>query len=685
VTKRGWTLLLAGMMVASIAMGVGAPAASANVPYRDIYSDGPLTDIFVGNELSCQVAHTGDSYYELYPPTVAPGDCGTFLSIGPAGHPTLYAPNYDAHDLTAIGIDSTPFTPDTQSVVTGSGTAVDPYKVVTNVAAGSSGLTLTETDSYVAGTEAYQTDVTITNSTASTRTGILYRAGDCFLQGSNSGTGISDPDSSSVGCQAASGRIEEWVPVTSGADYYESFYGSVWNQIGEQQPFPNTCDCDTSEDNGAGVSWNTTIPAGSSVTYSQITAFSPQGSLPLTMTKTADDAGVAPGGGDGYTITINNPNDGSATLSSIVDDLPAGFSYVDGSSTGLTTSDPGVAGQELTWSGSFVVPGTESASLHFDVTAASSAGNYFNSASGTASGFSVAPTGPTAEVTVTGGEGADVGISMAPQPSTVSPGATVLFHSDVVNNGPEDATNVNVGDDISSNGAIVSASASQGECSIDGQHVSCGLGGLSSGGDATVDVQVKTPGQPASVSSDGTVSAFQPDPNPDNNQASASTEPCTDCTGGFVSGGGRVTGPPIGGDVTQSASFQAPSSVTGQITSETVSQSPCTEPPDFETYGEVFLVDAPAASGRQVYTDRYKMVTSVDTTVGVPPHEPLKHITLLRGCIELPRCLSTKRTRSSIPSGFEGCIFKVHRDMRTKIVTISELDTGNDPPIRGGG
>jgi len=685
VFKRAWTLLLAGVLVGSIAMAVGAPAASANVPYRDISSDGPLTDVFIGNELGCQVAHSGDGDYELYPPEDAPGDCGTFLSVGPAGHAQLFSPNFEAHDDTAVGIDSTAFTPQTQSEVTGTGTVSDPYQVVTTVAAGDTGLTLTETDSYVVGTEAYQTDVTITNGSASTQSGILYRAGDCFLQGSNSGTGIADPDTSSVGCQAASGRIEAWVPVSPGADYYESFYGDVWDQIGAQQPFPNTCDCDVDEDNGAGISWNTTIPAGSSVTYSQITAFSPEGSVPLSMTKTADDASVAAGGSDGYTITIANPNDGSAEMSTIVDDLPAGFSYVNGSTTGLTTSDPSVEGQQLTWSGTFVVPGTGTASLHFGVTAASASGDYFNSASGTASGFAVAPTGPTAEVTVTGGEGADVGVSMSAQPGTVSPGATVLFHSEVVNNGPEGATDVQFGDDISSNGSIVSATSSQGSCSIDSQFVNCGLGALSSGGSATVDVQVRTPGEPATVSSDGTVSAFQPDPNPDNNQASASTQPCTDCTGGFVSGGGRVQGPPIGGDVTQSASFQAPSSVTGQITSQLLSQSPCTEPPDVETYGAVFLVEAPAASGKQVYTDRYKLVTSEDTTVGVPPHEPLKHITLLRGCIELPRCLSTKRTRSSIPAGFEGCIFKVHRDMRTKNVTITTLDTGQDPPIRGGG
>jgi len=215
--------------------------------------------------------------------------------------------------------------------------------------------------------------------------------------------------------------------------------------------------------------------------------------------------------------------------------------------------------------------------------------------------------------------------------------------------------------------------------------VSCDLGGLSSGEGATVDVQVKTPGSPASVSGDTNVSADQSDPNTGNNESSASTEPCSDCTGGFVTGGGKVNGPPIGGDVTQSASIVAPPSVTGQITSQNLDQSPCQEPPDFEPYGKVFLVEGPEASGRQVYTNKFKMVTSEDPTVGVPPHEPLQYITLLRTCVEIPQCLTRHHNRNSIPSGFEGCVFKVHRDKRTGIVTITELDTGNDPPIRGGG
>jgi len=365
--------------------------------------------------------------------------------------------------------------------------------------------------------------------------------------------------------------------------------------------------------------------------------------------------------------------------------LPAGFSYVHLSTTGVTTSDPTIEGQTLTWSGPFAVPGGGSTTLRFKVIVASSPGDYFNSASATSSQFSVAPTGPTAEITVPGEGGADLGISMTANPASVSPGAAVQFHSVITNNGPQDATGVALGGSVSSNGSIESITPSKGSCSRDGNSIECGLGGLANGASATVDVLVKTPNEPDSVTNQASVSADQSDPNSDNNQASASTEPCSNCTGGWVSGGGRGVGPPIGGDVTQTDSIDAPSSVTGEITSENLAQSPCQEPRGFDTYGQVFLVTAPRAHGNQVYTDKFKLVTSQDSSVGVPPHERLKRIALLRSCIEIPRCLTRYHNRTSIPEGFEGCVFKVHRNIRTKVVTIKELDTGNDPPIRGGG
>jgi hypothetical protein len=53
----------------------------------------------------------------------------------------------------------------------------------------------------------------------------------------------------------------------------ESFYNSIWARIGSQQDFPNTCDCNINEDNGAGLSWNAILIGGLTQTFSHHTVF----------------------------------------------------------------------------------------------------------------------------------------------------------------------------------------------------------------------------------------------------------------------------------------------------------------------------------------------------------------------------------------------------------------------------
>src|SRR5688500_5837289 len=109
-----------------------APAtASAATPFVDIATpSGPLTRIVLGNELSCQIAYSGDAAFELYPSATTPGDCGTFVATGG----TLFAPDVNNHGSTAASSNlgtNTPFTPVSQSGVTGSGSSGDPKRVTT--------------------------------------------------------------------------------------------------------------------------------------------------------------------------------------------------------------------------------------------------------------------------------------------------------------------------------------------------------------------------------------------------------------------------------------------------------------------------------------------------------------------------------------------------------------------------
>jgi uncharacterized repeat protein (TIGR01451 family) len=412
--RRGFRVSLT-FAVALLVVALGSPPAFAAA----IGSAGPLTRVEISPDLNCAVDHTGDTDPEFFGDTA----CGTLLASGG----TLYGPA----NIPAGGSASprTAFTPVSQSPVTGTGTGADPFTVVTVVSLGSSGLQITETDSYVTGEESYRTDVTVTNTSLVQATAVLYRAGDCFLQNSDLGFGSADPATGAVSCVAGvddgngntvpGTRIEQWFPLSSGSNYLENFFGSVWAAIGGQLPFTDSCaQCANYVDNGAGLSWSLTIPAGGSQTRSHLTVFSPLGRVPLSTTKSADSDTAGPGGTDGYTITIHNPNTVAVSLDAITDTLPAGFSYTAGSTTGATTADPAISGQDLSWSGPISVPAAGDASIHFSVTVASVPGDYSNNAGGVAEGFTVAPTGDTATITVTG----DTGVPGAPTDVTADPG-----------------------------------------------------------------------------------------------------------------------------------------------------------------------------------------------------------------------------------------------------------------------
>lgn len=272
--------LVLAVSVALVALALPASAGAA-VPFQDEgVAAGALNHVIVGNELSCQVQHVGDTTFEFFPPGATPGDCGTFLSA--AG--TLFTPDFANHDGTATSSlgTRTPFTAVSQTAVTGTGTAADPLTIVTVADAGGTGLRLTETDTYVSGQESYRTDVTVTNNGGGPQSVILYRAGDCYLQNSDTGFGFTGPDGA-VGCSANAnnqppGRIEEWVPITPGITYTQSVYSDVWSQIGAHGPLPNQCfHCGDNVDNGAGIAWTLNLAAGASETRSHFTTFSPTG------------------------------------------------------------------------------------------------------------------------------------------------------------------------------------------------------------------------------------------------------------------------------------------------------------------------------------------------------------------------------------------------------------------------
>ncbi len=277
----GWLVMITAFTPTEIAAvdpakGDFSPEESVSVAAtQSIQSPGPLTTIAISDDLNCAVNYVTDAFGEFYGDTA----CATLVAVdgilfGPASIPA----GGSASPRTA-------FTAVSQSPVTGQGTASDPYTLVTTVDAGATGIRLEQTDTYVVGDESYRTSIAVENTAGSSKTVILYRAGDCYLQDDDYGLGDADPITGAVACvegeQQSDGtylpgtRRLEWLPITPDSRYMEGFYDDVWAWIGTQAPFPNTSRDTEYIDNGAGLSWEPTISAGDSAILEHITTFSP--------------------------------------------------------------------------------------------------------------------------------------------------------------------------------------------------------------------------------------------------------------------------------------------------------------------------------------------------------------------------------------------------------------------------
>ncbi|MGZ4232909.1 MAG: PKD domain-containing protein [Solirubrobacteraceae bacterium] len=340
------TRMLAWELTLGLAVLVGliaAPGAMAQV--TDIHSDaGPLTDIYIGDNLTCQVAHTGNQDFEFFSPSNQAGHCETDVSVGSTDNAQLFQPGN--------------WTPVSQSAVSGDGSARNPFTVTTTVQAvsassGSPLLTLTQTDTYVVGNEYYRTDMTLTNATDASLPVRLYHAADCYLQGSDSGYGFVDATNHAVACSqtpndSPPALIEEFAPLTAGSNYHEAYYRDVFSVVSQQVNFPNTCDCENSRDNGMGINWDiANLVPGTPQTFSMLSNFSNSGVTALP---------ISAAGGNSFSGQVGLPVGGtmatfSADSSDSAGDFAATIAWGDGS-----TSPGAISGANP----NFVVSGTHS-------------------------------------------------------------------------------------------------------------------------------------------------------------------------------------------------------------------------------------------------------------------------------------------------------------------------------------
>jgi uncharacterized repeat protein (TIGR01451 family) len=182
----------------------------------------------------------------------------------------------------------------------------------------------------------------------------------------------------------------------------------------------------------------------------------------LQVIKTVAPSSVTAGETVVYTITIQNTGTGTAFINQIQDILPSGFSYLNDTTTGITSNNPSINGQILTWNGSWSIPAYSSNYLIFSAHAASVPGTYFNNVSVSGTNFPAFHTGDTAPVSI----GSPVmTLTKTADKTSVIPGEEITYTIYYKNTGYGQASFVIITDTIPPNTSYVTGSLRKGSAS----------------------------------------------------------------------------------------------------------------------------------------------------------------------------------------------------------------------------
>lgn len=189
-----------------------------------------------------------------------------------------------------------------------------------------------------------------------------------------------------------------------------------------------------------------------------------------------------------YELLVTNQGPSNATGVTVVDTLPAGVSFVTGTATqGTVTASAGVVTANL----GNLAAGAQ-ATVTLTVAAASSTrGELLNEASVTGNETETDTENNEDEARTQVNARIDLAIDKTGSPAAVTPGQQLTYTLEVTNNGPSDATGVEVVDTLPTGVTFVSASSSQGTVNGSGSTVTANLGNLADGAEATVTVVVQ--------------------------------------------------------------------------------------------------------------------------------------------------------------------------------------------------
>lgn len=224
-----------------------------------------------------------------------------------------------------------------------------------------------------------------------------------------------------------------------------------------------------------------------------------------------------------YQLTINNAGPNMATNVEVTDTLPASVTL---NSISGTTGSCTSSGRNISCELGDMAAGT-SETITIRVTPNTAGVTITNNAtvSGDQPDPDPADNFASEETSVVGVAPlrADLSVNKVDSPDPVLVGSPLTYTITVANAGPDPASNVTLTDTLPQSVTFGTVNTTRGSCTRNGRTISCDLGTINSGANATVTITV-TPTADATITNTVTVSADESDPNPANNSDTESTE-----------------------------------------------------------------------------------------------------------------------------------------------------------------
>ncbi len=191
----------------------------------------------------------------------------------------------------------------------------------------------------------------------------------------------------------------------------------------------------------------------------------------IAIGKTASADSTISGDSIVYHIAVWNSGDTTGNATTIIDYLPTGFNYIPGTTTGITTNEPAITGQQLSWTGAWPIsvagqPG-DTISLSFGAKVSTIRGLYTNDASAGGSNFGFRTVLGTAPVQVLAPR---LTLAKSVNANSSQPGDTLTYTVTYTNTGDSPANFIFILENIPPNTTYVTDSASGNNTTITYSH-----------------------------------------------------------------------------------------------------------------------------------------------------------------------------------------------------------------------